>query len=340
LADTTLAFEILAKDKASKVFDRAAESAAEMGEKVSRSSAGLTRMGDGADNAETRIVGLKDSVDGVSTILAGPGEQGIAAYLQGWADFASGIANFAVPAFQKLLAGGAAQVKQAAITTASTASAVGAQVAQWVLLGVQSTIQAAKVAAAWLISIGPIAIVGAAVAGLVFLFVKHWDTIKDAVGAAAEWVKDRITGMIDFFKRIPGWIAGAARNLADLITRPYKTAFNSIARLWNNTVGKLSFKVPSWVPGIGGKGFDVPDIPTFHRGGEITAALPRFPGDRIDERTIRARVGETVLTGAESRERAAREQHLHLHAAEFTLGQAIEAGKRYGAAWASMAEVR
>ena len=40
------------------------------------------------------------------------------------------------------------------------------------------------------------------------------------------------------------------------------TAFNAIARAWNNTVGSLSFEVPGWVPGLGGKGWDVPDLPT------------------------------------------------------------------------------
>jgi hypothetical protein len=49
--------------------------------------------------------------------------------------------------------------------------------------------------------------------------------------------------------------------IADVITAPFKAAFKSVAFLWNNTVGKLSFTVPSWVPLIGGKGFDVPDIP-------------------------------------------------------------------------------
>jgi hypothetical protein len=49
----------------------------------------------------------------------------------------------------------------------------------------------------------------------------------------------------------------------------YKGIFNSIASLWNNTIGKLSFKVPSWVPGLGGKGFSVPSIPMLAEGGIV-----------------------------------------------------------------------
>jgi len=48
-----------------------------------------------------------------------------------------------------------------------------------------------------------------------------------------------------------------------------KTIFNGIAAAWNNTFGKLSFKVPSWVPGVGGKGFEVPNIPMLANGGII-----------------------------------------------------------------------
>src|SRR5687768_4987684 len=116
----TLAFEILARDKASRVFDDAAKSAERMEDSVNRSSAGLGRIGDSADGAETRLMGLKDSVDGVSTVMKGPGEQGIAAYVQGWADLASGVANFAVPAFQKLVAGGVAQIRTTVQATAAT----------------------------------------------------------------------------------------------------------------------------------------------------------------------------------------------------------------------------
>ena len=51
------------------------------------------------------------------------------------------------------------------------------------------------------------------------------------------------------------------------------------AGLWNNTVGKLSFTVPNWVPGIGGKGFDVPDIPMLAEGGIVTSPTLAMIGE-------------------------------------------------------------
>lgn len=113
--------------------------------------------------------------------------------------------------------------------------------------------------------------------------------IKDAIMGAFNWVKTNwplllaiITGPIglavlavtkNFDK-----IKAVAQGVADAIKAAFKAVFNAIASVWNNTVGKLSFKVPSWVPGIGGKGFDVPDIPKMHEGGIFQAPFGRSEG--------------------------------------------------------------
>jgi hypothetical protein len=66
----------------------------------------------------------------------------------------------------------------------------------------------------------------------------------------------------------------------------YKGIFNGIASLWNSTIGKLSFKVPSWVPGLGGKGFDVPNIPMLAEGGIVTSATLAMIGEKGPEAVI------------------------------------------------------
>lgn len=92
-----------------------------------------------------------------------------------------------------LMVGAWVSTQVAAIKAAVVHSAqIVKMVASWVLLGVQSLLGAAKVAAAWLISMGPIALVIAAVAGLVYLIVRYWDEIKAAIAAGWEFVK-RIT---------------------------------------------------------------------------------------------------------------------------------------------------
>jgi hypothetical protein len=52
-----------------------------------------------------------------------------------------------------------------------------------------------------------------------------------------------------------------------------------VAWLWNNTVGKLSFTIPSWVPKYGGSGFNVPDIPELAQGGIVTSAQLIMAGE-------------------------------------------------------------
>jgi hypothetical protein len=123
-------------------------------------------------------------------------------------------------------------------------------------------------AAATTAAAAPVIALGAVVAGAAYLIIKNWDSIKSGVSTAVEAVKGFIGGLIEKFQGIAGGIGSALSGVAGIITAPYRLAFNSIAKLWNNTVGKLSFKIPSWVPGIGGKGFDVPDIPLWGGGGD------------------------------------------------------------------------
>ncbi|HEV7679989.1 MAG TPA: hypothetical protein VGQ42_15610 [Candidatus Dormibacteraeota bacterium] len=106
--------------------------------------------------------------------------------------------------------------------------------------------------------------------------VQHFDQIKTAV-----------SNVID-------GIAGVVGRVVDIITTPFKLAFNAIAGIWNNTVGKLSFHIPSWVPLIGGDGFDMPKIPTFHTGGTV-------PGVRGQEVLALLQAGETVTSERDSR---------------------------------------
>lgn len=305
----------------------------------------LGDLGDKADGAETRIMGTRDTVDGLATIMQGPGEQGISSYLQGWADLASGMYNAVIPALKAGVTAMAGNIKQAVLAGVEHAKAAAIMVAGWIKMGIQSTIGAAKVAAAWLISIGPIAIAIAAIAGLVVVVIKNWDTIKEflskiwewlkgAVAAVKDWIVEKFTAVITFFTELPGKLRDGIKNLAsmvwdpikngaskvkdfvveqfgkvktffselpgkigeffvglaEVITAPFRLAFNAVAAVWNNTVGKLSFRVPDWIPGIGGKGWDVPDIPTFHSGGIFRAPTPGGEGFAL------LRDGEKVST--------------------------------------------
>lgn len=195
--------------------DKVEKSLKDVDKEADKTGDGIGRLGDSADAGEQRIMGLRDMIDGTAAIMAGPGEAGISAYLQGWADMASGIANFAAPALAAMKTGLLTTAKTAAATAKSHVLAVGKQVAAWVVLGAKSMMHAAKVAAAWLISMGPIALVIAAVVGLVLLIVKNWDKIKQAISAAWEWVK-RVT------KSAWDWLKSAVKTAIDFIVNIFK----------------------------------------------------------------------------------------------------------------------
>jgi hypothetical protein len=86
--------------------------------------------------------------------------------------------------------------------------------------------------------------------------------IVDAVFGAMKW-----------------WISNVTIPIVESLLGVFKTVFNGIARIWNSTVGKIKFTVPSWVPGVGGKGFDMPDIPMLAQGGIVTSPTLALIGE-------------------------------------------------------------
>lgn len=133
---------------------------------------------------------------------------------------------------------------------------------------------------------GIILLIAGLVAALVIAYQKS-ETFRDIVQGAFNTVKDAAIGVWEFIKTLPEKIMGIAGAIKDAVMWPYKTAFNLVAKAWNSTVGKLSFEIPSWVPGMGGKGFSMPKLPEFHTGGVV----PGSPGTEVP---ILAMAGETV----------------------------------------------
>jgi hypothetical protein len=88
------------------------------------------------------------------------------------------------------------------------------------------------------------------------------------------------------FGGIKWWINNVTIPSFKLMIDVVKEIFNGIAKAWNNTVGKLSFTVPGWVPGLGGKGFDMPDIPMLANGGIVTGPTLAMIGEAGPEAVI------------------------------------------------------
>jgi hypothetical protein len=140
-----------------------------------------------------------------------------------------------------------------------------------ILLGIGiaiATIAAAIVAVNVAMALNPFSLIAIAVVGLGALLVtayKKFEPFKTVV--------DAVFGGIEF------WITEVTIPAFRTMYTVAKTIFNGIARIWNNTFGKLSFSVPDWVPGIGGKGFDVPNIPMLANGGIVTGPTLAMIGE-------------------------------------------------------------
>jgi phage-related protein len=107
---------------------------------------------------------------------------------------------------------------------------------------------------------------------------RAWEGIKGAFAAVAGWFRENVTGPLsklfsgawDGIKSVWNGAKSFFTGIGDGIKSAFKGAFNAVARFWNNGPGRIGFTVPKWVPGVGGRKFDIPNIPLLAKGGDIT----------------------------------------------------------------------
>ena len=138
-----------------------------------------------------------------------------------------------------------------------------------------ATIAAAIVAVNVAMMLNPFSLILAAVVGVgvaVVAAYKKFEPFREAV--------DGVFGAIKW------WVNNVTIPAVEALVAVFKGAFNSIARLWNNTIGKLEFDIPDWVPGVGGKGFSVPNIPMLAQGGIVTSPTLAIIGEAGPEAVV------------------------------------------------------
>jgi hypothetical protein len=116
--------------------------------------------------------------------------------------------------------------------------------------------------------------IGLLIAGLIIAY-KKFESFRNIVDSVGRFIK---TGFLVYFEVI--------KTEAQILYDVFKAVFNGIATIWNNTVGKLSFKVPTWVPKLGGKGFEMPQIPMLAAGGIVTSPTLAMIGEKGPEAVI------------------------------------------------------
>jgi hypothetical protein len=128
-------------------------------------------------------------------------------------------------------------------------------------------------ASLWASPVTWIVLAVAALVAIIVIIATKTTWFQDIWNASWGWIKRTAVDVWEWLKKLPGWIGDAFAKIADYIKAPFRAAFNFVADAWNHTIGRLSWSVPSWVPGIGGNTISVPDIPKFHQGGIVPGGL-------------------------------------------------------------------
>ncbi|SHK49056.1 phage tail tape measure protein, TP901 family, core region [Paramaledivibacter caminithermalis DSM 15212] len=140
----------------------------------------------------------------------------------------------------------------------------------------------------------PVLIAGGVIAGLIaigVLLYKNWDIIK----AKAVEFKDKLVTTFNNIKEIVSkTISSLKENILGIwngIISGIKGSINKIIsaiNIFTKGMNKISFSIPSWVPGLGGKsfGFNIPQIPMLASGGIVTKPTLAMIGEAGPEAIV------------------------------------------------------
>ena len=182
------------------------------------------------------------------------------------------------------------RILKTALDTAATGVTLAAAAAQWVATAATTAWGAAV---AFLTS--PITLVIAAIGALIaiiYLLVKNWDDvkaaaircwegIKEAFSDAGDWISGVFGKALDKVKSLwqgaKDWFRGLLDGIKDLFSTAaqavgncFKAPINWIIDGINKFIRGLNgIKIPTWVPSVGGKGFNIATLPHLAQGGVL-----------------------------------------------------------------------
>lgn len=285
--------------------DRAADKARELSDQVDN-AAGNLRF-DAASNSAQRFEdsgeGLRNMVNGIGDSFSAATDESksfgerLALGAGGIADIANGARNFLIPALQSI-ASGALSSGIAVVTS------VASQVTAWAVLGVQSLLAGAKVAAAWILATGPVGLLVAAIVAAVALIILNWDAvvaffegafkaIGEALEALGKWFGEVWDGIISFLTGIMKSIGRIGKDLWRPIGEGFKAAIGVVKGIWNTFVrfwNGIQLSIPSidipYIGRVGGFTIGLPDLPRLAQGGIVDRPTLALIGERGPEAVV------------------------------------------------------
>lgn len=199
------------------------------------------KLTESADASEQKMLGLHDTVDGLSGTFQGFKDGSISEVSQGLADMAGGVATFVIPAMGQL--GGVFGKAGAAVKSFSLTLLTSP--ITWIILGIVALI------------------------AIIVLMVTHWQQVKAVVAtvthslvSAWQWVEGVVGGV---FSRI----GRAASSVWSGLGNGLKAALNGVIWVLNRGIDGINFLIRGidWLPGVNlGQ---IPHIPRLHSGGTV-----------------------------------------------------------------------
>ncbi len=124
----------------------------------------------------------------------------------------------------------------------------------------------------WLLPAGPL------IKALLFLkdnWRDIWDSMRRTLSRAIDLIQSAMGRLIQFFRGVGVTLGKIFEPIAQIIVAPFQAAIGMVKAAWNTMADAFNsvptFSVPSWVPGMGGKSFGLPNMPHLQRGGFIDA---------------------------------------------------------------------
>ena len=108
-------------------------------------------------------------------------------------------------------------------------------------------------------------------------FASAWDAIKGVWSGAKNFFSGVWEGIKGIFSGVKGWFSNVFQGAADAISTIFngivgviKAPINWLINALNTVIDGINkIKIPSWVPGIGGYGINIPRIPNLAKGGVL-----------------------------------------------------------------------
>lgn len=165
-----------------------------------------------------------------------------------------------------------------------------------------------------------------ALIAIIVLCVKHWDDIKNAASKCWDGIKSVWSSVSNWFNsKVVQPISNIFNGLGNSLMNAFKSPINFIIDGINTFLkGINKIKLPSWVPGIGGAGFNFTPIQRLAQGKYVEANNPQLaivgdntregevitPESKIYEQQMRAIKDSGLLNGSGG---GIAEVHLYVH---------------------------